>query len=182
MKCIDCKTKNINDANYCINCCHNFTEKEKKDAHNKTFIGILEKIEKGYNICSLKVITDHIIFKIVSILIILGIGIYSVINNGSELKIEKNPNYEISYNEELKEYYLKVQEQETTLDFYLPNKVNKIIIKHWSKDNKLLEENEYSKQDEIKLSTNINEDYYTVEASYSDTNSDRIKIYLYEEK
>ncbi len=182
MKCIDCKTKNINDANYCTNCCHQFSEKEKQKAHNKTFIGLIENVEKAYNICSFKVITSHILFKIISIVIILGVGIYTVISSGNELRIEQSNNYEISYNQKDNEYYLKVNKPETSLNLYFPNKLNEIVIKHWSKDNQLLEESKYNKEDNIEMNTNTNEDYYTIEAIYSKTNRDTLKLYLYEEK
>lgn len=46
MKCIECKTKNILEANYCKKCHHEFTKKEKKKARSHSLIGILETKDK----------------------------------------------------------------------------------------------------------------------------------------
>lgn len=181
MKCVDCKTKNINDANYCINCCHQFTEEEKKKARKRTLVGLIETIEQAYNVCTLKIITDHILFKIASIVLILFIGIYTIVLNGTELKIEKNPAYEISYNSSAKEYYLKVKEKEAAIDLYVPNKATKVLLKHYDKDHNLLEETEFSTEDQVKADTNKEDDYYIIEAIYSETNLDKLKVFLYQE-
>ncbi len=180
MKCIDCKTKNINDANYCIKCCHKFTEEEQKKAKKKTIVGIIESIENAYSICTLKVITDHILYKILSILLLLGLGLNIVINNGNSIRIEHNDAYEISYNELKKEYYLKVKEEETNIELYVPNKVKKLTLKHWNKDNKLIEEKEYNDNNSVKASPNKEDDYYTIEAFYNENATEEIVVYLYQ--
>lgn len=182
MKCIKCKTNNINKANYCKNCAYKFSEKEQKIAKRKTFIGKIEMIEDFYNVCSLKVVTDHILFKIATIILVLGIGIYFWITNGTNLNLLESDNYKIQYNEKKSEYYLIGKEEEIPLDLYVPEKSKEIIVKHYDKDNNIINEDKYSKTDNITLEINSNKDYYVIESIYENNNLDQIKLYVYLEE
>lgn len=90
MKCIKCQTKNINSANYCRKCGNKFLEEERKAAKKWTLVWFLEGIDKIKSLWKFSFITDHIIYKIISVLLVLGVGIYSVLENGNTLKIEEN--------------------------------------------------------------------------------------------
>ena len=182
MKCIKCKTNNINKANYCKNCNYKFSEKEQKIAKRKTLIGKIEMIEDIYNICSFKVITDHILFKIATIIIVLSIGIYFLITNGSNLKLLESDNYKIQYNKKQTEYYLIGKNEEIHLDLYIPKKSKKIIVKHYDRNNNIIIENTYKKLDNIILETNDDNDYYVIESIYKNNNLDQIKLYVYLEE
>jgi hypothetical protein len=46
MKCSKCGNENIIKACYCSGCANEFSEKERKDAYNKTIYGKIEKLEK----------------------------------------------------------------------------------------------------------------------------------------
>lgn len=179
MKCPDCKTKNIPDANYCYKCCHNFTEQEKENAYNKTIFGLLDKIKAKYEKYTLKRFTDSIQFKIISILFILAIGIYATINYGLEFRVEKSSNYQIQYNKKQDEHYLIVSDDETPLNLYIPSRTKEIVVKEWSNDNELIKENQYSISENITLKVTNPEDYYTIEAIYKSDKTDKLKIYVY---
>lgn len=129
MKCIKCKGINIISANYCKFCGYHFSEKEQKEAKNKTIVGKLEMLEKAYNVCTLKVITDHIVFKIISLLVVIILGIFFLVNNGAKVKILESDNYKMQYNTKEDEYYLLANEEQTTLDLYVPNRVQNIVVK-----------------------------------------------------
>jgi len=179
MKCIKCRTNNINKANYCKKCSYEFSDVERKAARKNTFVGKLEMIENVYNACKLKVITDNIVFKICSLLFVLAIGIYFWITNGLDLKLLNSKNYDIQYNVEDKEYYLLTTEDKVLLNLYVPNRVEKIIISHYDENDNVLEEEQYEPTDEIVLET-MQKEYYVLNADYlsTDENSYAFKFYV----
>ena len=182
MKCIKCRTNNINKANFCKNCAYKFSKEEQKIAKRKTFIGKIEMIEDIYNVGSLKVITDHILFKIAMIIFVLGIGVYFLITNGVDFKLLESDNYKIQYNEKKLEYYLISKKDEIPLDLYVPEKCKQITVKHYDMNNNIISENNYEKSDNILLEVNSNKDYYIIQSKYENNNIDQIKLYIYLEE
>ena len=180
MKCIKCKTNNITKANYCKNCAYNFSEKEQKIARRKTLIGKLEWIEDIYEVCSLKVITNHILFKVFSIVLILSFGVYLWLSNGLSLKLLNNDNYKIQYNKSQDEYYVISTQNKIPIDLYVPERYEKIIIKHFDENNNMIESHDFLKTDIITLESNDN-GYYILEAVYKEK-SEQLKIFAYLEK
>ena len=180
MKCIKCKTKNINKANYCKKCGYHFSKKEQEASRKWSFVWFLEKKDKIMSIIDLSIITDNIFFKIASIVLILGVGVYSILTNGINLKLLESKDYKIQYNTSLSEYYLLVNQEQTNLNLYIPNRTEKLIIKHLN-GNELIEEKEYNGE-EIVLDSNTYDEYYLIEATYDNNNLDRIKLYVYYEE
>ena len=183
MKCIKCRTKNIGSANYCKKCGNKFLEVEQKAAKKWTLVWFLEGIDKIKSLWKFSFITDHILFKVASITLVLGIGIYSFNINGSNLKILESTNYQIQYNTELSEYYLLVDSNETELNLYMPNRINKLTVEHLDKNNILIEEKIYSDEDTIVLESNtMDEDYYIIKTIYDEKKSESLKVYIYREE
>lgn len=181
MKCIKCTEENINKANYCKKCAYKFSKKEQEIARSHTLVGKLELLETAYNVCKFKIITDHILFKIFSILFVLGVGIYIWINNGIDLKLLNSEEYEVQYNIKEEEYYLISEKDKVPLNLYVPNRVENIDIKHYSKDKELIEKLEYDKDDDIILEAH-SEDYYILKVNYLHNKSTKLKIYVFEEE
>lgn len=181
MKCIKCTEENINKANYCKKCAYKFSKKEQEIARKHTFVGKLELLEKVYNVCKLKIITDHILFKILSVLFVLSVGIYVLLNDGIDLKLLNSKEYEIQYNTKNEEYYLISEKDKIPLNLYVPNRVENIEIKHYSKDGKMLEKNKYVKGDDIILEA-YSEDYYILKVNYLHDSSEKIKIYVFQKE
>lgn len=182
MKCKKCKSDNNYSYNYCKKCGNKFTKKEQNKAKRWTLVWFLEKKDKIKSLWKFSFITDHILFKIATVLIFLGIGIYSFFTNGINLKILGSDNYKIQYNTKLEEYYLLVNSDNTKLNLYVPEKTNKIIVKHLDNGDKIIDENSYNKGDEITLENNSSNDYYTIKAEYSNKKSDTLKVFIYQEK
>ena len=177
MKCGKCKNKNITKANYCKKCGYKFSEEEQKEAKGKTFVGKLEKLELAYNVCTLKVITEHKLYKIGSFLIVLGIGIYYLLAYGLNVRFLNSKNYEISYNEKLMEYYIITNKNKVSLDLYIPNRTKKLIVKHFDVEGKIIEKESYKPMQEIVLETKEKE-YYVLESSYLGHKKDTFKLYV----
>lgn len=182
MKCIKCKTVNVHNANYCKKCAYHFSEIEQEAAEKRTFIGFLKKIEKIKKNIFLNKITEHIAFKVGSVVGVLCIGISFMLTNGTTFKIEESDNYTGNYNDKLDEYYLYSSEDETKLNLYIPKRVENLEVKHYDKDNNVLTEDSYKVTDNIVLDSNSNDDYYILEAKYNDKDTDKIKLFIYQVK
>ena len=180
MKCTKCKSDNIVKANYCSKCGNKFTDKEKDASYNKTIYGKIEKLEKLKDIVTLDIITGNIIFKICSLLIVLGIGVYFLLTMGWNTKLLDVDNYELFYNKTNDEYYLLVDDNLDFVDvsMYRPNRLKKMTIIHYDTDNKELDTKEIKKDDKIELTT-YNNDYYVIESKYSNKKNDKLKVYAY---
>lgn len=181
MKCQKCGKENIKKANYCKFCGKEFSQKEKDAAKNKGFVAKLRKFDKWYEVCTLKVITDHILVKILIILLILFPGIYSLFKNGSHLKILDTNKYNITYNNKDQEYYIYLEQntaKDVPLSLFVPNKIKKLQINYYNSENKVLEKDKINIDKEIILKANSTEDNYYI-ISATNNQKEKLKIYVY---
>ena len=180
MKCHKCKNENITKANFCQKCGEKFTEKEKEIAYDKTIYGKIDKMKKIKDIATLDIITGNIVFKIVSLLVVLGIGLYFLFTMGINTKILNSKEYKIFYNKTLDEYYLIVDDDKESVvaNFYRPNRVKEMNAYHYNLDNEELEKKTIDKENTISLNTSEN-DYYLIESEYSNKKKDNLKVFVY---
>ena len=180
MKCTKCKFDNIVKASYCSKCGNKFTAKEKEKAYNNTIYGKIEKLEKIKDIISLDVITGNIVFKIFSLIFVLGIGIYFLMTMGVNTKILNSSEYEIFYNKNSDEYYLLVDDskQSVNVSMYIPNRAKEMIIYHYDINDNLIDETKIEKDQTIELDK-FKDDYYIIESKYSNKKKDNIKLSAY---
>ena len=179
MKCIKCRENNINQANYCKNCGYHFSEAEQKAAKKWTLVWYLEAFDKLKSLKNFSFITDSNIFKIISVIFVLAIGIYSWVSNGIDLRLLENDNYSIQYNTKLSEYYLLVEEDTTYLDLFVPNRTDELKVKHLDKNDELIDEKVYDEKEKIVLMSTSGEDYYLIEARYNEDDIDSLKLFVY---
>ncbi len=180
MKCSKCEFENIVKASYCHKCGYEFTENEKKKAYQKTIYGKIEKLENIKSIVTLEKITNHIAFRIISLLIVLGIGVYFLLTMGIDTKLLNSKDYEIYYNKEGNEYYLIVDDTYSSIDLslYRPNRVEKMVVYHYDMENNLIEEKEIKKDQNVNLNT-FKDDYYVIKSEYSNKNEQDLKVFVY---
>lgn len=179
LKCIKCETENIRGASFCKNCGYEFTKQEKEVVKKWGIVWFLEKIDKIKSVWNLGFITDHILFKIGSIALVLAIGIYFLVTNGINLKLKESEEYYIQYNEKTQEYYLLTPKEQTELNLYIPNRTKELAIKHIDKDGTELDHQKYQPSDKIVLNNNGEDDYYLLEAKYDNKAHDKIKLYVF---
>lgn len=177
MKCSKCNKKNKKIALYCEKCGNKFSEKEIERARKHSIVGVFDFIENIYDICSLSVITDTLVFKILSIIVVFSVGVFITILNGTHFKIQESDNYTIRYNGEKEEYYLVTNSEKVLINLYIPNRVEDITVKEYNGDN-LINEATFPKDTEISLDKN-NDNYYVLEANY-DKKKEDIKLYVFE--
>ncbi len=179
MKCKKCHKKNRKIANYCRYCGNPFTKKEQEEANKKGIVAKIRKIEKWYEVCTLKVITENIFVRILILILILLPGILSLLKNGSHLKIMDTKDYEITYNEKKEEYYIYLEEKEkVSLKLYVPNKIKKLELDYYGEDNKRIDKQSLTTKDEIMIEANKTKDNYYVIYSL-DNKKEKLKIYAY---
>ena len=176
MKCKKCNHKNVSQARYCFKCGNMFTKEEREKELNKSFVTKYKKIKEWYDKLTLSKITSHIAFKILTVLIVLFIGIYSVYKDGVKLKVIDGENYTYKYNSKLDEYYLYLNTEESNLNLYLPKKVDKFYVSYYNAKDELLNENTYDNLSDIKINVDNVSNYYKV--SLDETGKDSIKLYV----
>lgn len=184
MQCRKCKTENRACAKYCKSCRNEFTEQEQNKAKNKSIEGIivriLERKDKIKSYVSLSFITDKIWFQVLSILLVLGIGVYFSLQNGIHLRIEKSDAYQINYNQKLEEYYLLVKGEEAKLNLYIPYQGQDVTVKHMEGEIEV-SSTIYQEKDEITLMSNNENDYYLIIGKGLGSKEEVLKVYIYKE-
>ena len=180
MKCSKCGFENIVKASYCNKCGEKFKDEERKKAYKKTIFGKIETLEKLKAIVTLEKITGNIVFKIISLLIVLGVGLYFLLSMGINTKLLESNDYELFYNKTDNEYYLLVEDDKTSanVSLYRPNRVKKITVNHYDINGNLLEEKEIQKDQIINLNT-FKDDYYVIKSEYSSKNEQSLKVIVY---
>lgn len=159
MKCSKCKYDNRIKANYCYKCGYKFTEEEKNKVFNETSIGRLENIEDKISNLDFR---NHKWYKILSIIITLGIGLFYFFIYGFRFKILESPNYKIQYNKKADEYYIITEKDEVAVNLYTPGSDGQVKITLYNENKKALSSNKVSKNKEVVLTDNGPKDYYVL--------------------
>lgn len=181
MKCPKCNKKNIVKANYCIECNYNFTEEEQEKAYKKTFIGKIDRIQTWYEHLTLATITDHILFKIFLLVLVLLTGLWYYHTRGINTTILESKNYEVYYNKSSDEYYLLIdnESKEVKLNIYRPNRVKTLELIHYDENDKELDKIELDENsDGIDLKS-YNHDYYVLSTIYNNKKEEKMKLFVY---
>ena len=180
MKCHKCKKENILKANFCQKCGEKFTEKEKKEAYNKTIFGKLDTLKKIKDIVTLDFITGNIIFKITSLIIVLGIGLYFLFTTGINTKILNSKDYQIFYNKKSNEYYLLVNDDKDSIELalYRPNRTKEMTVYTYDIGDNEKTKKTVSKDDKITLNT-YQDDYHIIKSKYSNKKQENLKVFVY---
>lgn len=159
MKCNNCKTENIMKADYCKACGHQFTEKEKKKAYNRTVFGIIDNVLNLKSYITFDFITGNRWFKVASLLFLILYSVLVLKLNGSQIRILDSRDYDVEYNKTTKEYFLVTDEKQIGLNLYVPEKTDKVNLITVDSNDKLINEKEYSIDENIMLLYNDKEHY-----------------------
>ena len=177
MICKNCNSKNLYKAHYCQNCGYAFTDEDREEAYSKTVYGLFNKLEDLYNTLTLDKITGSIVFKILSIVCVLVIGLFGVITNGNEMKILESEQYEVQYNTKTEEYYLLSELDEIGVSLYLPKEAEVLRVVELDSDNQQVNEDVYTMEDSIVLEQTSNK--YEVVAEYSNATNEKVVIRVF---
>ncbi len=174
MRCRRCKSGNSYKANYCLKCGKEFNQGDKDLAVNTGIVALIKKVRESYDDITLSTITGSWQFRLISIIIVLSIGIFGIIQNGIHLKVQKSDNYTYQYNDKDKEYYLYTKSDETKLNLYSLGEKEEIKVEYYDGSNKLINENTYDNIEDVVLLSAKNSNYYLLKYK-----KDTLKIYIY---
>ncbi len=180
MKCSKCSFENVLKASYCSKCGEKFSDEERKKAYKKTIYGKIETFENLKAIVTLEKFTGHIVFKIISLLIVLIVGLYFLFSMGINTKLLASKDYELFYNKNLDEYYLLVDDatSKVNVSLYRPNRVQKMTVNHYDISGNLLDEKVIEKNEIVNLDT-LKDDYYVIKSEYSSKEEQNLKVQVY---
>lgn len=185
MKCPQCKKKNLNQANYCQKCGRKFTDSEKEAVKENFFVAVMERIQLAKDLVTFDFITGHPIFKILSVLIVLAVGIYMVATKGYQLRVLDSNIYQVEYNQKLKTYYVLLPNQskkksvkEVDVLLYVPNRIKKLDLAYYDEEGKLLQQSQRKKKERYTLTVNTEENNYYILSNHQDK-KEKVKIYVY---
>ena len=165
-----------------MNCHYEFSEEEQEAAYKKTIYYYLEKCEDFEAKINLEFITDHIAFKIASLLLVLGIGIFYLMTRGIHTTVLNAKEYNLFYYNKENTYYIIIDDLKgkTDIQLYLPNRLKELNINHYQSNHKLISNQKYNKKNGIQLNPTM-DDYYELESTYSNKKKETFKLYIYHE-
>lgn len=164
MKCTVCQTENNYNANYCKSCGSAFSEKQKEDALNKTWIGKLNQFENLISWLKLDKITGHPVFRIL-VLVCLSLMLLSNVLFKNDTLLLPTEEYKVSYNAKANEYVLLTDLDSISLKLSLKQEPDSIEITALDTDGAMIETNSYAITDSILL-TNQKEVSYIIHIIY----------------
>ena len=128
MKCKKCGYELNYGAKYCNSCGEEIPKSAYIEDYNKTVWGVADKFLDWYDKLTLKKITENIIFKIVILLLVLGIGIFNAYSSYANIRLLKSESYEIEYDRKEDFYYIVTPDAEVTISVYIPKNAEKVIV------------------------------------------------------
>lgn len=128
MKCKECGFETNYGAKYCNNCGADLKE-VNENVYKRTVWGYADRFLDWYDALTLKKITSNIIFKIVVLVLVLGIGIFNAYSSYANIRLLKSDSYEIEYDKGNDFYYIVTPEEEVNILLYIPKNAEKVIVR-----------------------------------------------------
>ncbi len=178
MKCTKCGKENSYRCKCCVGCGTPFSEEEREEGYSKTFWGKVEKLQDLYDILTLSKFLDSRLVRILTLVVIVGFGVFNLLRGGSHLRVEESENYSVEYNQELNASYLLTELDKLPVSLYLPHETEKIVVRSLDEQNQQLEERVYSPEDSILLEAG-EADHYLIEADYTKSGTESQLLYLF---
>lgn len=155
MICKKCNTNNITKAKYCNNCGNAFTDEERKAAYNATVYGKVDMVIAGWkkfkSVTNLSIITGNKYVKYGTLVVIIVYGLLAGRAHGNNMTILDSNEYDVQYNESAQEYYVISNNDNVTLDLYLPQKANNIYLEEYWSNGNYCDDRMYSPEDAIEI-------------------------------
>ena len=155
-----------------------FSEEEREEGYSKTFWGKVEKLQDLYDTLTLSKFLDSRLVRILTLVVIVGFGVFNLLRGGSHLRVEESENYSVEYNQELNATYLLTELDKLPVSLYLPHETEKIVVRSLDEQNQQLEERVYSPEDSILLEAG-EADHYLIEADYTKSGTESQLLYLF---
>ncbi|MBQ6603456.1 MAG: hypothetical protein IJH99_08665 [Eubacterium sp.] len=178
MKCPNCSEENLLIAQYCCSCGRPFTDKERKKAYDATIFGKVDKVRKGVEVVTLKVVTDSIWFKIATIAVIVILGFWLRSNHVNTFRLESSSDYEILYLEETKTYYLVTQADRVPVRLVAPKNTVTLTVDELTETGGFVFRTAYTPEEGVVLSVS-GQNHYLLTVSDGKRNTGQLVLYVY---
>lgn len=178
MKCEKCQSDLSYGAKYCNDCGEKVPEGVYDEEYNKTIWAKFDWAKDKYDSFFLKKITGSIIFKIITLVVILIYFFFTMYGNFMGIRFEDSEAYKIQYNKKADEYYILPYEDEANLDLYVPLGTDDVVFKAFQggmeKDTKKYTTDEYIKKGYTIRSGEY--DYIIIDAVRNGKSADKVKV------
>ena len=181
MKCQKCDAALHYGDKFCNECGEKIEKKAYDEDYKKTIWGKFDKLSDWWETLTLKKFLDNWITKIIILLVVLAWGFFDAYTDLTNIKFLESENYKIEYNKQLDEYYIRTQEEEFSLNLYIPKHAAKITVTEYNGEEvntrDILSE-KISKDSIIVKKGNF--DYMTISSVKGDKITDTVKVYVTE--
>ncbi len=180
MKCEKCESLLGYGDKYCNICGEKVSKGAYDEDYRNTIWGKFDKWSDKIDTWTLKKITDHILFKVGIIILILLWGFFDAYTDITNIKLLESERYEIEYNKAEDEYYIVSEDAEVDLNLYIPAHAEKITVTEF------MSEDEANKSDLLPSEYNGKAikvkkgefDYITISSVKEEKITDTVKIYV----
>lgn len=188
MICAKCSTMNEYKVNYCKECGTKFEAEDHEKAFNDSFPGKLQNFINKAKDNPYSKITGSIYFKIISLVVVIGIGIFCYYQKtgiaSDKFQFVATEDYSVQYNSESNEYYIIAKSAEVSLMVYCPYELENISV---SKSNPYTLKNDSTPLRNAGLSkqASVNVTYgdtLSFDCKYKDGTKETINAKVYEDR
>lgn len=177
MKCVKCESALHYGDKYCNVC----GEKIEKNAYNedyaKTIWGKFDKLSDKWETFTLKKFIDNWITKVLILLVVLAWGFFDAYTDYTNIKFLESESYRIEYNKKTDEYYIRTQDNEVSLNLYIPKHAEKVTVTEYKGEEKITKD--LFPEDSVKVKKN-DFDYMLISSVRGEKVTDIVKIYVTE--
>ena len=188
MRCTKCATTNAYKVNYCKDCGAKFEVSDYEKAFNESFSGKLQHLIDEIKDNPFSKITGSIYFKIISLVVVLGIGIFCYYQKtgiaSDKFQFVATEDYSVQYNSESNEYYIIAKSEEVSLMVYCPYELENISVSKSNpytlkSDSTPLHNEGLSKQASVNVTYG---DTLSFDCKYKDGTKETINAKVYEDR
>lgn len=178
MICEKCKTEHPYMADYCMNCGEKVSPETLDAEYKKTGWAKLDKVKDIYDTLFLKKITDNVIFKIVSFVLVVAWFFFTMHGRLFGIRLKDSEDYRIQYYKEAQEYYIRPTNESSVLDLFAPLGTDNLLFRAYSGNEEQnvqsFTHQEYKEQGYVITAGEY--DYIVIEAVNNEKIADSIKI------
>ena len=136
MLCNNCSAKLSYGEKYCNKCGEAISKEVYEEEYNDSVWAKLDKAQDVYDSLFLKKVTGSFVFKVISLVVVLGYFFFTMYGNLTGIRLKENTEYEIEYNKQYDEYYINLNTDNANLEMFVPFGTDKIVFKAVNFDDK----------------------------------------------
>lgn len=183
MNCEKCNSALPYGARYCNTCGEKVPDGAYDAEYKRTVWAKLDRMKDEYDSFFLKKITGSIVFKVISLIVVLGYFFFTMYGNLMGIRLKDNEAYTIQYNKQADEYYISPRQSQAQLELYVPIGTDSVVFTAFD-GGKETDTKKYTTEQYRKEGYTVNEgeyDYILIDAVRKDKSADKIKIIVVNE-